>query len=76
MLQVLILICTAGVSPVGCQIDTASDIVNGPKVASVMECGLRGQTLLAEGTILRRQPGDYAKIVCKHPKTEKTAQKL
>ena len=82
MLQVLILICSANISAAECQLETASDVINGPKVASVMECGLHGQTLLAQGGLLKRADGDYAKIKCTHqkavalPATDRTAQKL
>ena len=65
MLQILILICSTSLSSVECQVDTAHDIINGPQVASVFQCGLQGQSLLARTATLGRSPGDFVKVVCK-----------
>jgi hypothetical protein len=65
MLQILILVCSTSLSSVECQIDTAHDVINGPQVASVFECGLQGQSLLARTATLGRAEGDFVKIVCR-----------
>jgi hypothetical protein len=75
MLQVLILICSTNISPADCQTETALDIVHGPKIASIMGCGLEAQALLAKTTLLR-SPNEYAKINCRpRERAMKTAQK-
>jgi hypothetical protein len=75
MLQILILICSTNLSPADCQMETAIDVIHGPKTASVMGCGLEAQALLAKTTVLRR-PDEYAKIRCRPPQRAlRTAQK-
>lgn len=64
MLKMLILVCAAGLSPAECQIETASDVISGPVVSSVMACGLGGQSLVAETAAIGRHPGGYIKIRC------------
>jgi hypothetical protein len=64
MLKMLILVCSANVSPVDCQLETALDVIHGPQVASVMECGVQGQALVARTTVLRHAPNEYMKIKC------------
>jgi hypothetical protein len=65
MLQILILVCSTSLSSVECQIETAHDVINGPQVASVFECGRQGQSLLARTATLGRSPDDFVKVVCK-----------
>lgn len=75
MLQILILICSTNLTPADCQMETALDVIHGPRTASVVGCGLDAQALLARTTILRG-PGEYAKIKCRPPERPmKTAQK-
>lgn len=74
MLQVLILICSANLSPADCQVETALDVIHGPKIAGIAGCGLGAQALLAK-TKLLRGPDEYAKIKCRPPqRAMKTAQ--
>lgn len=74
---ILILVCSMSLSHAACQPETAVDVVQGPKVASEMQCGLVGQTTLA-GTAIAPRPGlEYVKIVCRHsgsPTARKTAE--
>lgn len=65
MLQILILVCSTSLSSVECQIDTAHDVINGPKVASVFACSVQAQSLLARTATLGRARGDFVKVVCK-----------
>lgn len=65
MLQILILVCSTSLSSVECQIDTARDVIAGPQVASMFECGRQGQSLLARTAALGRSKDDFVKIVCK-----------
>jgi hypothetical protein len=65
MLQIMILVCSTSLSSVECQVETAHDIINGPQVASVFQCGLQGQSLLAQTATLGRSPDDFVKVVCK-----------
>jgi hypothetical protein len=64
MLKMLILVCSTSVSPADCQLETALDIIYGPQVASIFECGTASQTLVARTSILRRADGEYMKVKC------------
>jgi hypothetical protein len=64
MLKMLILVCSSNLSPADCQLETALDIIHGPQVASVFECGMASQALAARTTILRRAQGEYMKVKC------------
>lgn len=66
MLQILILLCSTQLSPAACQADTATSVISGPQVASVMACGLQGQVMLAQTAALGRAPGEYIKVTCAH----------
>jgi hypothetical protein len=63
-LKVMILICSANLSPADCQTDTAFDVISGPEVSSLVACGLQGQSQLAATTIGRIRPDEYVKIRC------------
>ena len=63
MLKMLILVCSSNLSAADCQLETALDIIQGPQVANVFECGMYSQALIAQTTILRRQ-GEYMKVKC------------
>jgi hypothetical protein len=67
MFQVLILVCSIGVAPADCQIETALDVVNGPLVASEMLCGLHGQAYIAQTSLRPASPGEYVKVKCLRP---------
>jgi hypothetical protein len=64
MLKMLILVCSANLSPQDCQVDTALDIIHGPQVTSVFECGMASQVMAAQTSLLRRGPGEYMKVRC------------
>jgi hypothetical protein len=73
MLQVVILICSASLSPVDCQSDTALDVIVGPQTANAMMCGLQGQAYVARTAIVGRSPNEYIKIRCSPLKPIKAA---
>lgn len=72
MLQIVILVCSAGLSPPECQRETALDVISGPRVASISACGMMGQATLA-GTGLGRREGDFIKIRCEPVRPTQTA---
>lgn len=76
MLRILILICSAEVSPQDCQRETALDIISGPQVANIMTCGFQGQALAASTATIGRRPGEYIKIRCERLPDERSAQKF
>jgi hypothetical protein len=62
---VFTLICSMSIPHAECDIDTAQDVIQGPKVNSEMACTLAGQSQLA-GTAITPRPGEeYMKIMCK-----------
>jgi hypothetical protein len=74
MLKMLILVCSANLSPADCQMETALDIIHGPQVASVFECGMASQVMAAQTTILRRGQGEYMKVRCTPVKVAEAAK--
>lgn len=64
MLKMLVLVCSANLSPADCQLETALDVIHGPQVASVFECGMASQVMAARTTLLRRGQGEYMKVKC------------
>ncbi|PSH62427.1 hypothetical protein CU103_18935 [Phyllobacterium sophorae] len=76
MLQVVILICSANLSQVDCQTNTALDVIIGPQVSNAMMCGLQGQAYVANTAIVGRSSNEYVKIRCSPSKAAKAAQRL
>lgn len=74
MFQVLILICAINVAPADCQTETALDLINGPRVASELLCGLHGQAYIAQTSLRPRGPGEYVKIRCLRPQKDEVAR--
>ena len=64
MFQVLILICSVGLAPGDCQVETALDVVRGPSAPNALLCGLHGQAFIAPTALAPRGPGEYVKIKC------------
>jgi hypothetical protein len=64
MFQVLILICSVGLAPGDCQVETALDVVRGPVAPNALLCGLHGQAYIAPTALAPRGPGEYVKIKC------------
>jgi hypothetical protein len=64
MFQVLILICSVGLAPGDCQVETALDVVRGPSAPNALLCGLHGQAYIAPTALAPRGPGEYVKIKC------------
>ena len=57
MFKMLILICPLHLAPADCQLETALDVIQGPQISSVFECGIASQVLVAQ-TAMRRA-GEY-----------------
>lgn len=64
--SILILVCSLALDHAACKPETARAAVHGPQVASEMECGLIGQTTIAQTAAeVRPDPKtEYVKIVC------------
>ncbi|MDW6026503.1 hypothetical protein SAZ10_32555 [Mesorhizobium sp. BAC0120] len=75
MLKMLILVCSVNVSPADCQQETALDIIQGPQVASVFECGMASQAMAAQTSILRHGSDEYMKVKCSRLKVADAAAK-
>lgn len=73
MLKMLILVCSANLSPADCQVETALDIIHGPQVASVFECGMASQVMAAQTSLLRRGQREYIKVRCAPVKVAQAA---
>jgi hypothetical protein len=73
MLKMLILVCSSNLSPADCQLETALDIIQGPQVASIFECGMASQVLVAQTSILHRAQGEYMKVRCTPVKAAEAA---
>ena len=66
MFKMLLLICTTGVSPADCQIETAIDVIQGPTTASAAACAFQGQAQLADTALPIRSGETYLKVRCTH----------
>ncbi len=62
--SVVILICSAQLSHGDCQMDTAIDVMRGPRTQSAMMCMLAGQTLVGQTALAPREGLEYMKIMC------------
>ncbi|MBY6243152.1 hypothetical protein [Methylosinus sp. Sm6] len=65
--SIMILICSLSVAPSDCRPETAIDVVQGPKVSNIQQCGLMGQSTIAGVAIAPRDGEEYMKIVCRRP---------
>lgn len=61
---IVILICAMSVDHAACQLDTAVDVIQGPKVANETQCGFMGQATVASTAVAPRAGEEYMKIVC------------
>ena len=64
MYLVVMLVCSAQVSPMECQRETALEVIVGPHVSTVGECGLTGQATFASTSLAQLSAGEYLKIRC------------
>src|SRR3972149_409923 len=65
MFQVLILLCSATLSPPHCQPHTALEVINGPEAQNEVMCGLHGQAFAAQHAMSHPlHEGEYFKLVC------------
>ena len=69
MLVVVMLVCSAQLSPMECQRETALEVIVGPHVSTIGECALLGQTTFAATSLARMVAGDYLKIRCEPVRT-------
>ena len=66
MIKTLILVCATTLAHDECSIESATAVVQGPPVQSVMTCGLHGQAFLAETALARYlDDGHYLQLVCR-----------
>jgi hypothetical protein len=75
MIKMMILICSANLSPADCQVETALDIIHGPQVASVFECGMASQVMAAQTSMLRNASSEYMKVRCSPVKVAEATPK-
>jgi hypothetical protein len=65
VITALILICSATVAMRDCNTETAIDVVQGPEVNSVFECGFSSQAIIAQTSMAPALGTDrYLKIIC------------
>jgi hypothetical protein len=76
MFEVLILVCSIGLTPTECQMNTAIDVVKGPTASNEVTCGLHGQVYLAETTMANRLKDAYLKVLCTRVLPEKGASEV
>lgn len=64
MLKILVLVCPMAVDHTHCDRDTAIDIVQSMRVASVQQCGFMAQAMLAPTSLVPDPGKQYVKILC------------
>lgn len=64
MFKVLILVCSATLSPAECQADTAVAVIDGPEAPNEVMCGLNGQAYLANTALAEKHEDEYVKVKC------------
>lgn len=64
MFSTLILICAMGIAPSECSMSTATDVVVGPR-ASLHQCMMSGQTMIANTRIAPEFSKQYEKVLCR-----------
>jgi hypothetical protein len=64
MLVVVMLVCSAELSPMECQRETALEVIVGPQVSTIGECALVGQATFASTSLARLASGEFLKIRC------------
>jgi hypothetical protein len=62
--SIVILICSVSLSHSDCQLNTAFDVVRGPRVDNLVMCGLNAQTMIARTELLQADGLQYAKVIC------------
>ena len=76
MLQIVILVCSAALSPADCQPETAISVISGHETASPITCGMQAQALMARSPLGAKAPSEYMKIRCEPLRPAQTAQKM
>lgn len=65
LMKVTILVCAVGMPQADCSVDTATAVIQGPRVESPSMCGLHGQAYIADTAIADYADEDhYIKLRC------------
>jgi hypothetical protein len=66
IMNVLILLCAAGLPQAECSADTADAVIQGPQVSGLATCGLHGQAYIADTVFASwlEDGGHYLKLRC------------
>jgi hypothetical protein len=67
--SIVILICSATLSHADCQLNTALDVVRGPKIDNQVMCGFNAQAMIARTALVQRDGSQYMKVLCSPTKT-------
>ena len=67
--SIVILICSAALSHIDCQPNTALDVVRGPRVNNGVMCSLDAQTMIARTNLVRGDNSQYMKVICAPSRT-------
>jgi hypothetical protein len=62
--SIIILICSASLSPADCKLNTALDVVRGPGVDNPVMCALNAQTMIARTDLVQGNGSQYVKVLC------------
>ena len=62
--SIINLICSLSISHADCQLNTALDVVRGPRVDNPVMCGLNAQTMIARTDLVHGDGSQYVKILC------------
>jgi hypothetical protein len=78
MFQVLILLCSLGLSPAECDEQTATSVLAGPPAANELECMICGQQYVASSALGETKAKDqFVKVRCTRvPAPERTTASL
>lgn len=67
--SIVVLICSATLSRSDCQLETALDVVRGPRVDNPVMCGLNAQTMIARTDLVGDDGSQYMKVLCTRTKS-------
>jgi hypothetical protein len=76
MLQIVVLVCSAALSPADCQPETALSVISAHETSSPIACGMQAQALMARTTLGGKAPSEYLKIRCEPLRPARIAGKL
>ena len=67
--SIIILICSVSLSHSDCQLNTALDVVRGPRVDNPVMCALNAQTMIARTDLIQGDGSQYMKVLCSPTKS-------